>query len=294
MKKPWAIPAAMVVFVSVLAGNESLLSPSGVRVELLYRALAPGEVVLVVLRDIGGIRGAEVTLLNKNFTLKQVGNRQKSIAFVGLDLGLAPGKYPLLISFEKEGGHREEIRKEMLVTRKEFPVKKIRVKTDYVTPPPEAQERIAREARLLEDVYSLPSPHWLGDGNFVVPNRGRASPNFGERRIYNNVPRSSHSGVDVSAPMGASVKASNSGKIVLASDLYFSGKTVIIDHGLGVFSYYCHLSRLSVKREAMVKKGDIIGLAGSTGRSTGPHLHWGFRVFESRVDPFSLLSLPID
>jgi murein DD-endopeptidase MepM/ murein hydrolase activator NlpD len=294
MKKLRAVVAAIISIVTILAGEETLLSSSGVSIELRYRAPAPGEVILVVIRDIGGIERADVSFLNKICTLGPLGNSQKSIAFVGLDLNLAPGKYPLIISFKRKGRPPEEIRKEILVASKEFPAKKLRVKPDYVTPPPDVQERIARESRLLEEVYGLPSPRWLGGGNFVIPNPGRASPNFGERRIYNNTPRSSHSGIDISAPMGSRVRASNSGKVVLASDLYFSGKTVIIDHGLGVFSYYCHLSKFSAKREDTVNRGDVVGLVGSTGRSTGPHLHWGFRVSGCRVDPFSILGLPLE
>ena len=94
--------------------------------------------------------------------------------------------------------------------------------------------------------------------------------------------------------MGDPVRASNAGRVVMASDLYYSGKTVIIDHGLGVFSLYCHFSKLLVKRTRMVAKGEAIGLIGSTGRSTGPHLHWGFRIFDSRIDPMSMTALPLE
>ncbi|MEW5902103.1 MAG: M23 family metallopeptidase, partial [Acidobacteriota bacterium] len=80
---------------------------------------------------------------------------------------------------------------------------------------------------------------------------------------------------------------------VLARDLYFSGNTVIIDHGCGLFTFYCHFSLLKVKRGDMVGKGDVVALAGGTGRSTGPHLHWGARIMQSRVDPVALLSLPL-
>jgi murein DD-endopeptidase MepM/ murein hydrolase activator NlpD len=119
------------------------------------------------------------------------------------------------------------------------------------------------------------------------------APNFGEKRIYNNVPRSSHSGIDIAAPFGSPARASNSGRVVLARDLYFSGKTVIIDHGLGLFTYYCHFSRLKVSRGEAVEKGSVIALTGSTGRSTGPHLHWGVRLHGSRVDPAALLGLEL-
>jgi murein DD-endopeptidase MepM/ murein hydrolase activator NlpD len=142
-------------------------------------------------------------------------------------------------------------------------------------------------------VYSVREEKWLGEGAFERPHPGGMTPNFGEKRIYNNVPRSTHSGVDIEAAYGSPVRASNSGRVVLAKDLYFSGKTVIIDHGLGLFTFYCHFSRLNVSRGEMVKKGAVIALAGSTGRSTGPHLHWGVRLLGSRVDPAALLGLAL-
>jgi murein DD-endopeptidase MepM/ murein hydrolase activator NlpD len=97
--------------------------------------------------------------------------------------------------------------------------------------------------------------------------------------------------VDISSPFGDPVKASNSGKVVVANDLYYAGKTVILDHGLGVFSLYCHFSEIAVELGDEVSKGGVIGKIGATGRVTGPHLHWGIRVLESRIDPLSLLAL---
>jgi len=95
--------------------------------------------------------------------------------------------------------------------------------------------------------------------------------------------------LDIAAPAGTPVRASNSGQVVLADNLYFSGKTVIINHGLGVFTVYCHFSKIRIKRGEQVKKGEVIGDIGATGRVTGPHLHWGVKIFGSRVDPLALL-----
>jgi len=125
-----------------------------------------------------------------------------------------------------------------------------------------------------------------------IPDR-EAAPNFGQRRIYNKSYTSIHQGVDIAAPWGSPVRASNSGRVVLASSLYLSGRTVIIDHGQGVFSLYGHFSQILVKRGDLVKKGQVIARVGNTGRSTGPHVHWGVRILDSRVDPFSLVSLPL-
>ena len=170
-----------------------------------------------------------------------------------------------------------------------FPKKSLTVKSEFVFFPPEVEERIRRESELLGTIYGIRSPVWRAEGAFEIPHPARALPNFGELRIYNGVPRSPHTGVDVEAGPNEFVRASNSGTVVLASELYLAGNTVVIDHGLGVFTFYCHFSRILVKRGDAVAKGGPVGRVGSTGRSTGPHLHWGVRIFDARVDPDSLL-----
>lgn len=206
---------------------------------------------------------------------------------------MKPGTYPLEIAVSRTDRVPEAIHRDIVIEAKEFPRKKLWVKEDFAVPPKEVEERIAREAELLASVFSMITKTWLGDGDFVLPHPGRAFPNFGQRRIYNNRPRSTHTGVDIAAPLGEPIRAANAGKVVLASDLYLGGKTVVIDHGLGIFSSYGHMSKLMVKRGRTVRKGDVMGLSGSTGRSTGPHLHWGVRIHDARIDPFSLLGLRI-
>jgi murein DD-endopeptidase MepM/ murein hydrolase activator NlpD len=215
----------------------------------------------------------------------------EAFAFIGLDLGLKPGSHDFKMTAILQDGRVEALRHPLFIRDRKFPVKKLRVKSEFVTPPPEVEERIRREAELLQMVYSVVTENWLGEGAFEKPHPGESAGNFGEKRIYNNIPRSSHSGLDIAAPYGSPVRASNSGRVVLARDLYFSGKTVILDHGLGVFSIYCHFSELRVSRGQYVSKGDVLALAGSTGRSTGPHLHWAVRIRGSRVDPQDLLEL---
>ncbi len=260
-------------------------------VELGFRALQPGEIVKIVARGSGGINRAEIQFLGRAYTMGWEQNSGAWLAFLGLDLGIKPGSYPIYVSLLLNDGTTKHIRRELLIQDKEFPVTRLWVKQEYVTPPAEALERIKVEAELLEEIYNIFTPSWLGEGPFIIPSDGEAKPNFGERRIFNNEPRSPHSGVDISSPLGAPVLACNSGKVVLANDLYYAGKTVIIDHGLGVFTLYCHFSKIIAKRGTMVKKGETIGEIGATGRVTGPHLHWGVRVSGSRIDPFSLLDL---
>jgi murein DD-endopeptidase MepM/ murein hydrolase activator NlpD len=269
-------------------------APRGPVIGLKYRSLGPGEAIVATLENGQGVRRAVFHFRGRDYELDNSGASGEAVVFIGLDMGMAPGSYPLSVTVERSGGAREEIRKDIVVEAKEFPSKKLWVKEDFAVPPKAVEERIAREAELVKAVYSRTTPRWLGNGDFMLPHDGKAFPNFGQRRIYNDKPRSTHSGVDIAAPMGSPIRAANAGKVVLASDLYLSGKTVIIDHGLGVFSSYGHMSKILVKRGADVAKGVVLGKAGSTGRSTGPHLHWAVRIYDARVDPFSLLGLGLD
>jgi len=244
-------------------------------VVLEYRDVAPGEVLKVSVKNLPVIQSAQVKFLNKKYDMAQVGDCL--VCLIGLDLGIETGSYTLKVYVYKQDGSVEIKEQDIPVSPKQFPIKKLWVKEEFVTPPKNVMERIQREAELTKAVYNIYSPEWEAEGKFIVPVQGQIFPNFGERRFFNNKPRSQHSGVDIASPMGMPVKASNSGRVVLANHLYFAGNTVIIDHGLGVFSVYCHFSEITV-----------------TGRVTGPHLHWSVRIRGSRVDPNALLSLEFE
>lgn len=274
--------------------KEYLRSSSGATLEFTYRALGPGEVIMVSLRGTPVVKEVTLQFLGKEYTLKKNNASLESFVFIGLDLDTEPDLHTMKVLIIEEGGTWEYFQKEIPVAAKEFPVRKLWVDEKFVTPPPWARERIKIEAEILNYIYSINTPRWLGEGEFILPTSGEVVPNFGERRIFNNNPRSSHSGVDISSPSGTTVKASNSGEVVLAKELYFAGKTVIIDHGLGLFTLYCHFSNIRVKRGEFIKKGVVIGEVGATGRVTGPHLHWGIKLLGAKIDPFSLLSLPLN
>jgi hypothetical protein len=268
--------------------------PTELSVDMGFRALFPGEIIKIALRNRTDVLKAHVHFSDKKHQMGKGSNPAEWLAFIGLDLGMEAGTYPVEISVLYADGSHENVNREIKILSKTFPVKKLWVKQEFVTPPPEVQDRIKTEAAILKDVFSIYTVEWLGNGGFIIPTDGEVNPNFGERRIFNNKPRSSHSGVDISSPLRTTVRASNAGRIVLAHNLYFAGKTVIIDHGLGVFSLYCHFSKIGTTAGVFVKKGEVIGEVGATGRVTGPHLHWGIKVSGSRIDPFSLLSLNLD
>ncbi len=299
MKKPRAarrlsecILGLVFLVPAALSGeSQSLRFPGGAEVEIIAPVLEPGRIILIRFVPQPDVKKVTIRFSDASYELGSGVQAIEKFALIGLDLGLKPGPYDLEMTVFLQDGRTSELKHRLKIEERSFPVKKLWVKEQYVRPPPEVQDRIQREAEILELAYSVSSGVWLGEGVFELPHPGEMAPNFGERRIYNNVPRSTHSGVDVAAPSGSPVRASNSGRVVLARDLYFSGKTVIIDHGLGLFTFYCHFSSLKVSRGDAVRKGAVIALAGSTGRSTGPHLHWGVRLRGSRVDPAALLEL---
>lgn len=262
---------------------------AGPVVRLTYRALEPGEPVMVTLSSDGTVRSASVSFLGRTVAMRPAPGSLSAFAFLGIDLAVEPGPVAMIIRIDRTTGETEEIRRDIEIAERDFPFTKLRFRPEYVTPPPELRERIRRESELVAWVMSVVTPEWLGDGPFVMPHHAPTWSNFGQRRINNEVLQSVHSGLDIRAPFGDPIRASNAGRVAMASDLYLAGKTVIIDHGLGVFSSYGHLSELKVKRGEVVEKGQVVGLCGSTGRSTGPHLHWAVKIFDSRVDPEAML-----
>jgi len=270
------------------------LTVDGIPVEFVFRSLQPGEVILAVLKSEPPVKAVRLQFLGKKYILSASRPGEKPFALIGVDLDVKPQSYVIRITAEKEDGTKEEARQEFLIDPKNFSQKRFWIKESLIAPPPQELERIRREQEFLQDIYNCITPEWLGTGSFIPPLDQEAFPNFGQRRIYNKRPPSVHAGVDIGAPWGTPIRAANSGKVVLASSLYFSGKTVIIEHGQGVFSIYGHMSKFLVKRGDVIKKGALIGKVGSTGRSTGPHLHWALKIYESRVDPFALVGMPLD
>jgi len=175
------------------------------------------------------------------------------------------------------------------VVQKKRPVQELKVERAYVEPPPEVQRRILEEARRTREIlgiFSLPR-RWTLPMQRPVP--GEISSAFGLRRVFNGQPRSQHKGLDLRGPAGAPVLAAADGTVALAEELYFSGNVVYLDHGLGLFSIYAHLSAIDVRHGQQVSRGQMLGRVGSTGRSTGPHLHLGCYALGTAVDPTPLM-----
>lgn len=260
---------------------------SAVTVTTHARALRPGEVVLFTVeakRDISSVR---VHAFDRDFSGFPIKPRTWRV-LVGIDLDVAPETYSAeVFASDETAATRVPLR----VLPGHFRTRKLTVDEAFVNPPPEALERIAHETAELNDLWAHSATTKLWNGPFVRPVPDPANSAFGTRSILNGQPRSPHSGADFNSATGTPIKSPNAGRVVLAGDRYYTGNTVMIDHGMTLFSLFAHLSEIQVKVGDTVNAGDVVGKVGATGRVTGPHLHWSVRLNGTRVDPLSLLAM---
>jgi len=193
----------------------------------------------------------------------------------------------------KRGTHHVVIREANGKSRKSnFKVHGHKYRTQYLTiqnknkvnPNKKSMDRIIREMKLKKRLVKTFSPA-APDLNFIKPVAGRDSGRFGARRVFNKQKRKPHSGMDIASPAGKTIKATASGKVLYAGDLFFTGKVVYLDHGNGLISLYAHMSKILVKKGQRIHRGQAIGKVGSTGRATGPHLHWSVYLNGNAIDP---------
>ncbi len=206
---------------------------------------------------------------------------------VGFDLDAKTGVHEITVE-SADGTARLAF--PLKVVRGRFRVQRISVDPKYVEVPREEEARVKADGERVNAAYrgAEAARRWSSFARPVAFPGG----NFGSRRVYNGKTQGFHAGLDMPAPKGTPVAAAADGRVALAGDLYFSGGTVLLDHGGGLFTQYMHLSRVDVKDGDVVSKGTVVGLVGATGRVTGPHLHWGARWNGARVNPEALLALP--
>jgi murein DD-endopeptidase MepM/ murein hydrolase activator NlpD len=257
---------------------------------LVGLAATQGQAVELRLTDAEPIESAHARWGDRSIPFVRDGAGWTTV--IGVDLDTPPGAHIVPITLDLTGGGTEIIEERIEVAPGTYRTTELTVEQRYVELNPEDQDRAAREGREIAAIYATLTPERYWTTAFEVPIPGTSGGrNFGHRRVFNGQPRAPHSGADLRAPTGTPILAANRGRVVLAKDLFFSGNAVFLDHGLGLYSVYLHLSEIDVGVGTMVEQGERIGLAGATGRVTGPHLHWGVRILDARVDPFTLLEL---
>jgi murein DD-endopeptidase MepM/ murein hydrolase activator NlpD len=219
------------------------------------------------------------------------------ITLAGVSLETVPGPYSLELTGETEAGKavskKITFTRSFTVARGKYPKiqVKLSVESKFTEPSPEQEKQIEEGQQIKKDYLNRVTPDREWSGTFTAPADAAISDVFGSERIFNGKTSSPHLGLDFRVPSGTPVEAMNDGTVLLARPLYFEGNFVVLDHGQGLLTLYLHLSEFKVKEGDQVKRGQVIGLSGGTGRATGPHLHAAVRWQGTYLDPAALMRL---
>jgi hypothetical protein len=301
MRRPWIGCLALSVAVGAgLARAESgathaLARPqpaSDLTVSVHSRAIQPGAVVRLDVSCTcqAAARPATARVFDREIRLVPIRDGAAWSGLVGVDLETAPGTYSIQIAAESVDAQPLTATHPIAVTARRFPTRRLTVAPVFVEPPAAEVERITADTARLDALYKTTTGQLL-PGPFEAPIAAPPQDSFGARSIFNGQPRSPHAGTDFRAATGTRIVAPAGGRVVLADDLFFTGRTVVIDHGLGLISVLAHMSKIAVHVGDAVQRGDVVGAVGATGRATGPHLHWSVRLNGARVDPMSLIEV---
>jgi hypothetical protein len=283
----------LVILMSVLMilTGKSVSAGNHFQTESLPKVMKQGEACLIRVpgpvspRPISlGFQGRRIPLAFS----EQSGTHE---GLIGIDMAAQPSTYEVKVIAKDGGSDLHLTSLSIKVEKVEFGVEKLTLPSSMVDLDRKTLVRVSQEEKLLTGLFGRFRAERLWEGAFICPVDGELSGAFGVSRIINGQPRSPHSGIDLRAKEGTPVLACAGGVVVLARPLFFSGNSVILDHGWGFYSMYFHLSEVLVRDGERVAKETRLGRVGSSGRSTGPHLHWGIRMNGARIDPLSLLKL---
>jgi murein DD-endopeptidase MepM/ murein hydrolase activator NlpD len=280
---------SLVVCGALLIGASRVHALDDVVVHEASRAMQPGELVVLMIDAPDSAQRVSVTAFGRSIPAARA-EAHTWRALVGLDLDVKPGVHAAVVTVRTPSG-AHTVQQMLTIVPKQFPTRTLKVNPNFVEPPAGELERIARENARLGKLWASTSPQALWSGPFMRPVPDAANSRFGSRSVFNGRKSSPHTGADFLSGAGTPIRAPNAGVVVLAENLYFSGNTVVIDHGLGLFSLFAHLSAFEVHEGDTVATNDLLGLVGATGRVTGPHLHWAIRASGARIDPLSLLAV---
>lgn len=273
--------AALAALAALLPALPALGAELRLRVE--PERVRQGGVAAVRVEGANQAESLRVRLGGREIPLQRLPGAAAAVGWIGIDLEEAPGRRELSLPGGPDGVG-------LTVLDGRFPVQRLTLPRGFVDLDPATAERAARERELLDRLWERVTPERAWRGPFRFPLEGGTPPHgFGLRRVINGQPRSPHTGVDFAAVAGAAVLASNAGRVALSEEHFFGGQSVILDHGLGLYTMYFHLQERLVRPGQEVAAGEPIGRVGQTGRATGPHLHWGARLGGARIDPAELL-----
>lgn len=260
--------------------------PTPVPPELVLSTVETKQGGVILVSVTGDVRHGVVRFLDQEHPLDQ--GDQSMYSFVAVGIDAPPGPTNLRVEVETSNGSRGTLEATIQVAPTEWQVDYLELAPDRVAGDPEL---IARDDAAIALVYSTYTPEKLWSGQWLVPTEGRLTADFGSRRSVNGgPPEGHHSGTDIGAVEGTPIVATNAGRVVMVRQgLYVHGDMVIVDHGGGVLSGYAHMSEFAVAEGDVVAAGDLLGMVGNTGRSTGAHLHWEMSIDGVLVDPWEFV-----
>jgi murein DD-endopeptidase MepM/ murein hydrolase activator NlpD len=277
-------------FLGVIFCASALAAPDGMlSIAVSTRAPALGDPVVVEVAANGTLDNLVLRWKGASWPMRETApGRYEGV--IGVDLEDPEG--PAVVTAEGFlNGTRSYAEGKLMISPRKFAVQELTLPKGMAEFDDATLRRIEAEAVELSRRFSrVTSPRWRTP--FLPPVEEYRPANFGARRVINGDPRMPHSGVDIRLPEGTPVRTIADGQVAFAGEQYFGGRSVVIDHGGGVFSIYYHLKEYSVAEGQEISRGDRVGSVGATGRATGPHLHFGVRVPGGRVDPSRLLALP--
>lgn len=257
---------------------------SALHAEISPKKISPGDAFLIKVINAKPSLMPSASLAGKIFTFADSGDGS-FIAIGAVDIKTKPGTYILKI---KAGQKQRKLK--IYVKKTKFPTLKLTLPDDKVFLSPDDLDLVKNENKRLQSIFQTVSEkQWKGP--FMIPLENDKSTVYGTKRIMNRKFASIHKGLDIKGKEGEEIKASNDGRVVLAEGLFYGGNTLILDHGQGLYTFYMHLSGFKAKPDDIVSKGEVVGFVGSSGRSSGPHLHFGVKVMDINVNPVSLIKL---
>jgi len=282
----------MKVVIAFLVFTFSLLAFDITKVELPTHKVKNGKSLFIEFLEQKGIEYKSVKVAKKSFQIfdNPIETRKKYV-IIPFSYYEKPENKTLNIKYIED----KKIKYETLLVKVidgKYEKEEIQVSKEKVNPQgKELKARISKEYNEAMKIYNTVSPSSYIQTPFIMPLKSKITSAFGKARTYNGSLKGYHSGTDFRAKVGTPIIAANDARVVLVKDRFYSGGTVLLDHGEGIYTCYFHMSKFDVKKGDLVKKGECLGLSGKSGRVTGPHLHFSARINGVQVDPLQLISL---
>ena len=262
-------------------------------IDLPTEEAVPGGIAIIPIQSASSSNAGPPVIHFQNhrvMVVKSTDNIARWLAIVGIPRSAKAGEHSIKV--EQDTGQTTQ---RFQVQSKHYPEQRIQITNKrMVNPEKRDMDRIIRESRIMKRAFTSWNESRSGNLRMEWPVSGPISSPFGLTRFFNEQPRKPHSGIDIAAPEGSPIKAPKSGKVLATGEYFFNGNTVILDHGQGFISMFCHLDSIEVQTGNLLRRGETLGTVGQTGRATGPHLHWSLNLNNVRIDPMLFLDKPLN